>query len=129
MESRRDTKFVVIGATTGCFNDNLRYHQWRQIITMTSVPVECNCSPETKHWISKYTLPEKNVEYLDNTIKTLVIDIMICLKLFDAHHKQVLWHEGKSNVQCYGRQIQFGIFEIIDTQYNLLECATFYTSP
>ena len=69
------------------------------------------------------------VEYLDNTIETLVFDIMICLKLFDAHHKQVLWHEGKSNVQCYGRQIQFGIFEIIDTQYNLLECATFYASP
>ena len=39
----------------------------------------------------KYTLPEKVMEYMENTMKICVYDILICWKWLGTNHKQASW--------------------------------------
>ena len=87
MESRHNAKFVVIGATTGCLSDYLRCHQWRQNWHHGKCPCWALLTWNKTLIFGIYAARNKLV-YLDST---LVFDILICLKLIDAHYKQILW--------------------------------------
>ena len=68
----------------------------------------------TLHTRVTYTLPEKVLEYLENTMETLVFDNRIGWNWLGAKRKQVLWLECNSHTQCYGRQMQFAMSKIKD---------------
>ena len=64
--------------------------------------IDCNTSTSLSLWgrISTtcvlpvwrdYTLPAKNMEYVESAMETLVFDILVCWKWLGANTKQVLW--------------------------------------
>ena len=63
-----------------------------------------------------YTLQAKNVEYLESIMETPVYYISICWKWLGANHKQVSWLLCNCHVWYYGREMQFTMFEIKNTQ-------------